>query len=97
MQNSWALWRQSMAMATLMAEANTVMTLRVLGMMGLWNVPRGENNRMVAEKPPAFTESWVGMSRAFWTGKSAETVFNAWARPLTRKARANRKRLSRRR
>lgn len=90
-----AWWRQSLALTTLMAETQTVVALRLMGLAGVWPVPRNETRRMIREKPPAFTESLVAANRALWLGLGPEAVLTAWTRPLTRKARANRKRLSR--
>lgn len=95
MDQAFSMWRQSVAMTTLMWEAQTVIAIRMMGMAGLWPVPRGENHRMVREKAPAFAESWMAASRAFWSGSGPDAALTAWHRPLTRKARANRRRLTR--
>ena len=48
---------------------DTVITLRTLGMMGLWNTGKGENERMVAEKAEAFTQAAVASARAMARGQ----------------------------
>ena len=89
-----AWWRQSLALTTLMVESQTVVALRLMGLAGVLPVPRNETRRMVHEKPPAFAESVIAANRALWLGQGPEAVLTAWTRPLTRKARANRKRLA---
>lgn len=89
-------WRQSLALTTLMVEAQTVIALRMMGLAGVWPVPRNETQRMIREKPPVFAESLVAANRALWLGQGPEAALTAWTRPLARKTRSNRKRLSHR-
>ncbi|MEY8839796.1 hypothetical protein AB9K41_12300, partial [Cribrihabitans sp. XS_ASV171] len=67
----------------------------MLGMGGLWAAPRTETTRMVAEKQLAFAAAGRKAFAAIATGKSADVVLMATARPLRRKTRANSKRLTR--
>ncbi len=87
--------RSTMAFWTLMAETQTVMTLRIMGMAGLWPVHPDENERMVSEKGPAFARAMVAGSLAAMRGASPDRVAMAAMRPLGRKTRANVKRLTR--
>ncbi|MCB1335837.1 MAG: antifreeze protein [Roseivivax sp.] len=95
MDHAATVWQQATHLTVLMAEAQTVIALRTMGMAGLWPMPQGETARMVNEKPPAFVESWVAAGFAMLTMQSPGAVLQAWTRPLTRKARSNRRRLSR--
>ena len=75
-------------------EAQSVMTLRVLGMSGLWAVAPGENDRMLSEKAPAWTEGTMSALTAAMSGKRPEQVIDAAIKPLRRKTRANMRRLT---
>lgn len=88
------LMRSTFAFWTLIAEANTVISLRVLGIAGILPAHHTENKRMAAEKAPAFAEAMVAGARAAMQGQSPERVALATMRPLRRRTRANVKRLS---
>lgn len=94
MTNPANLMRTSLAFWTLIAEANTVITLRVLGMAGILPAHHTENERMAAEKGPTFAAAMVAGTRAAMSGHSVDRVALAAMRPLRRKTRANVKRLS---
>lgn len=81
--------------AQLMAESQVVMTLRVMGMMGAWPIRPDEMTRMVSEKGPAFVRAATKAHRAAIGGAQPHSVMLAAMKPLTRKARGNRKRLTR--
>ncbi|SFD90358.1 hypothetical protein [Roseivivax sediminis] len=85
------------ALTTLSIEAQTVFWTRVAGLSGYATLPQGEAQRMAAEKPRAFAESGAALTRAIWRGAPAAALFGIWAAPLTRTARANRRRLGRHR
>jgi hypothetical protein len=87
--------RSTMAFWALMAETQTVMALRLMGIAGLWPVHSDENERMVAEKGPAFARAMLAGSMAAMRGASPDRVAIAAMRPLGRKTRANVKRLTR--
>jgi hypothetical protein len=78
-----------------MVETQMVMAYRVMGMAGLWAVAPGENQRMVAEKGPAFAAAALAASRAAMAGRRPDQIMNAWVRPLRRKTRSNARRLGR--
>ncbi len=48
------LWTLGFRTGVMLAEAQTVVLLRLWGMAGLWPVGPSESTRMVAEKWPAF-------------------------------------------
>ena len=93
----YRLWSQGMATGLLIWEVQAVMALRLTGLAGWHRLPAGEAFRMVAEKPPAFAEAWLGWQKAALAGADLGAQGEAFARPLSRKARANRKRLTRQR
>ena len=80
--------------ATLITEAHSVVAYRLLGMGGAWSVPRGENNAMLREKGPAFTEAMVAGTLTALSGRGPDRVMQALIEPLSQKASANRARLS---
>jgi predicted lipoprotein len=88
------LYRTQMAMMSLAAEANTVIALRTLGMMGLWNVARDEDQRMVSEKTDAFAKSAIAAGAAMARGASPDQIAMAAIRPLRHKTKPNVARLT---
>jgi len=79
--------------AALMLETQTVMALRIMGMSGTIPAQRGENARMVTEKGPALIKAYAAGAKAVMAGKQPDQIFSAAMAPLSRKVRANRKRL----
>lgn len=77
-------------------ETQSVITLRVLGMSGLWAVAPSENDRMIAEKGPAFAKSATAAMTAVLQGKPPEQVIDAAVKPLRHKTRSNVRRLAKR-
>ena len=92
----WAYWSLGMNAWMLMAEAQAVIAMRMLGMAGVWNVTPMEDSRMVTEKMAALPQSMMAGSYAAMTGQSPERVAEAALRPLRRKTRSNSRRLARR-
>lgn len=80
----------------MLAEAQTVIAFRMLGMAGLWSVTGSENRRMMEEKLPAFTESFVAATLAGSRGGSPAQVMDASIKPLRKRTRQNSRRLARR-
>ena len=78
----------------MMSEAQSVIAYRTFGMMGLWPVTAGENDRMVSEKLTAFAAASQGATFAAMTGKSPDKIMAAWLRPIGGKTRSNQRRLS---
>lgn len=86
-----------MAYFRMLTEAQTVVALRLAGMMGLLPAHPGENSRMVNEKAPAFAEAAWDAWWAASTGAAPDRVAAAWVKPIGRRTRSNARRLSRRR
>ena len=84
------------AWSRLMAETQMVMTLRIMGMAGVWPVAPGENNRMVFEKAPAFARAQLAMTRAAMRGARPDQIVAAGLKPLGRRTGANSRRLLKR-
>ena len=78
----------------MMFEAQAVVTMRLMGMAGFWNVSPNEYSGMVLEKGDAIASSASAMQRETLAGGSPEDIFNAGAKPMQRKTSANYKRLS---
>jgi len=86
----------SMRTGFMLAEAQMVITMRMMGLMGMWRVLPSENARMSSEKVAAFGQSAVAASTAVLTGKSPAHVAEAALRPVARATKSNVKRLARR-
>lgn len=91
----FALWRLSVEVTQMTAEAQTVMALRMMGMAGLVPMNKDEPARMISEKHKALAASGRAMSQAMMAGKSATDVMAAGVKPMRAKTRANAKRLTR--
>ncbi len=89
-----SLIQSSVTFWILMAEAQTVIALRMMGMAGILPADAAENNRMMAEKGPAFAKAMAAGTVAAMRGLSPDKVALATMRPLRRKTKANVKRLS---
>jgi hypothetical protein len=90
------VWRSGLQLATMLAEANMVVTYRTLGQMGLWATAPGETARMIREKPATFLQSAVAASGAVQAGKRPDEILAAAVAPLGRRTRSNMRRLARR-
>ncbi|WP_241523892.1 antifreeze protein [Oceaniglobus indicus] len=84
------------ATAQMMAEAQTVIAYRMMGMAGLWSVAPSENRRMIAEKGPAMIAASTKATNALMSGKRPDQILDAAVKPLGRKTHANVRRLSKR-
>ncbi|MCA8882381.1 MAG: antifreeze protein [Rhodobacteraceae bacterium] len=82
---------QFVAMAT---EAHMVIAYRVLGFMGLWPLPIGENAQMILEKPAAIAQSLEAMVRAGFRGERPDRVLLAALAPVRERTRDNAARLA---
>lgn len=93
--NPFDLWRLNYDMAEMGMEAGAIVTMRTLGMMGLWGVKKTEVYDMIAEKPAAFAEAWsLGLAAAM-KGAGPDRVIAASLVPIGKKTRSNHRRLSR--
>ena len=90
-----AYWTLGVRTAQMMFEAQSVVTFRLLGMAGGWPVSPTENTRMVIEKGPAFFRAYGAAATAAAKGKRIDQIAEAALKPISRKTRANAKRLSR--
>lgn len=86
--------RLAMQSSMMMAEANMVIAMRVMGMGGMWRVNPSENARMVQEKTDAAIASGAAMTRALMAGHSPAKVALAAMKPVRAKTRANATRLA---
>jgi hypothetical protein len=93
---AFRLWALGLRTTWMLAEAQTVMTLRIWGMAGLWPVSPSEQTRMLTEKWPAFVQSAGAAGAAMMKGHGPDRIAEAALRPIGRKTRANSRRLSRR-
>lgn len=92
--NPVAIWQAYAGLGMLALEAQAVIGMRVLGMNGAWPVGKSENKKMLAEKPPAFAKAATAAARKAVAGGSPDQILTAAVKPLTKTARANRKRLA---
>lgn len=81
------------AVTRLMADTQCVLTMRLLGLSGVWSLPEGESQAMVGEKVPVFTEAALSGTFAMMSGRSPHKVFRETLKPISSKASANRERL----
>jgi hypothetical protein len=89
------LWTLGLRTGVMLAEAQTVILLRLWGMAGLWPVAPTESRRMVAEKWPAFLSAYTAAGTAAMKGHGPHRIAGAALAPIARKTRANSRRLAR--
>lgn len=82
-------------MTTLMVEAQSVVTLRMMGMSGLIPTPEGENLRMMEEKTEAMVQAFDAATQAIISGQSPNQIINAAITPVSDRVTLNHKRLTR--
>ena len=90
------LFKTQMEVGMMLADAQSVIAMRMMGWGGLWSVTSDENDRMVSEKTEAITKSMQSATLAAMTGKRPDEIMNAAVKPLRQKTRANAKRLGKR-
>ena len=91
--NPVEIWQAYAGLGMLALEAQAVIGMRLLGMNGAWPVGKNENSKMLAEKPPAFARAATAAAKKAASGGRPVQVLTAAVKPLTKTARANRKRL----
>lgn len=89
-------WTNAMQVCFVLAEAQGVMAMRLMGLAGVWSVPKTENRRMLSEKVFAFVKGTTDASVAAWAGKSPDKVAALAIKPIRQTTRANHKRLTKR-
>jgi hypothetical protein len=82
--------------ALMLAEAQMVIGMRLMGMAGMWRVQPSENARMVSEKLVAAQDASLAATRAALRGKSPAVIADHALKPIRRRISANAKRLARR-
>lgn len=87
-------WMLALETSRAVADAQTVIAMRVGGMMGVWPVAGGETARMVQEKPRAMIKAVVAMQGAMIDMKTPDQVMRAGLRPISEKVGKNAKRLT---
>jgi len=80
----------------MLVEAQTVITLRTMGMAGLWNLGPAETQRMWLEKARAAQESGMAAAGALLGGQGPAGALSAALKPVRHKTRSNARRLVRR-
>jgi hypothetical protein len=93
---SFDYWQGAMTFAAMMAEAQMVIAMRLMGMAGFWNLHPKETSRMVSEKMQAAEEAGRAASGALLSGRSAGAAAIAAVTPVRRRTRANVRRLGKR-
>lgn len=89
-------WSNSMQLTALLAEAQVVIAMRVMGMAGLWSTSSQENQRMVSEKVYALSRAARDATAVALTGAGPEAAMAAAIKPLRQKTRSNARRLTKR-
>lgn len=87
-------WLLGFRTVQMMAEAQMVISFRLLGMAGGWPVLPSESARMVQEKGPVFVQAAGAATAAAMKGKRPDQIAEAALRPIGVKTRANARRLS---
>ncbi len=91
--NPFAMMSLNVQLASLILDTQAVMALRMMGMAGALPQRRGENERMVSEKAPAMAKAYAAATQAVMSGKRPDEILTEAMKPVSRKVRANRKRL----
>ena len=89
-------WTNALQLGFVLAEAQSVIAMRMMGAAGVWSVPKTENKRMLNEKIFAFVKGTTDASRAAIAGQSPDAVTALAIKPIRQATRANHKRLKKR-
>ena len=82
--------------AVMMTEAQMVIGMRMMGMMGMWRVLPSENQRMVDEKIHASIKGATDAGRAMMAGRPLADVAQAALGPVGKATKSNVNRLAKR-
>ena len=89
-------WLLGWQTAIMLAEAQAVIAMRIMGMAGVWAVTPSETARMVSEKGVAWSSAMTAVRSAAMAGKPPHKIAGAALAPVRRRTRANSRRLARR-
>ncbi len=89
-------WTNALQVGYLMAEANAVIGIRMMGMAGVWSVTPAEDGRMISEKVYAMTKATTDATKVAICGGTADQIASAAIKPIRKKTRANARRLGKR-
>lgn len=89
-----APWRLTLQATQIGVEAQSVIAMRLAGMVGFWATPPEEMSRMVSEKAIAAIEVAQATTRAAIAGHSADRVVEAGLRQIGRHTARNVRRLT---
>jgi hypothetical protein len=89
-------WGNALQAGHMLAEAQTVIAMRLMGMAGIWSVTPAEQNLMLSEKIQATVEAATNASKAMMGGAASDKVVAAALKPYRQKTRANARRLGKR-
>lgn len=82
------------SMTMMMAEAASVISMRLMGFAGVWSIPPSEAWRMVDEKGRAATRAQGEAAEAFLRGKPPADIVSAAVVPFRAATRSNSRRLA---
>jgi hypothetical protein len=94
--NPAEVFRLQIRFGLMLAEAQMVIGMRMLGMSGMWRVTPSESTRMVSEKLSAAQDATLAATRAVLAGKQPAVIADHALKPIRRRTKANAKRLVRR-
>ena len=94
--NPLTYWANAMELGYVMAEAQAVIAMRLLGMAGVWSVTTTEDRRMVSEKVHALTKAGTEAGKVALRGGTPDQIAAAAIKPIRRTTRANARRLGKR-
>ena len=89
-------WANAMEVGYVMAEAQAVIAMRLMGMAGVWSVTPTEDGRMISEKVYAMTKAATDSTKVALRGGTADQIAAAAIKPVRRKTRSNARRLGKR-
>jgi hypothetical protein len=89
-------WANTCEVWFVMAEAQAVIAMRLMGMAGVWSVAPSESSRMVSEKVHAVTKGITDGMLALSHGAHPDQIAAVAIKPIRQKTHANAKRLGKR-
>jgi len=92
----FAYLNNAIEFAHIIAEAQSVIGMRLMGMAGLWSVPASEDHNMISEKIKAMTRASTDATASMLRGGTPDQITAAVLKPYRQKTRANAKRLGKR-